>query len=189
MLTLLAALVATAPLVVTGQQTARVLAFSDDGRRALVLEETHADGRELVLTYVVLGPDGRELELTSGTSAKLSAHQRVEFVGADQCREGAKKLADALADFSTVRVRDSRCAMVSAGRTLVDVDRNVFPLMPGSLDYVALKLTLRGDVWVNDDGPLVVVISPDPNTTVLPGVVEHVFLRADPRVNKRWPDP
>ena len=181
------------PLALALSTYATVLGFSEDGTRAVVEERTD-DGAGSALRYLVVGRAGRTLVVAaSDTTAALDGARRrramADKVDRDACRAGARALEDALADFRTVKVRISGCA--KPARSLVETLRTA--PAPLSLGPELLELErasgMAGRTFVNEDGPLVVVIAPDPADALGVSVLERVFLRKDPRINKRWPDP
>jgi hypothetical protein len=174
----------------------RVLGFSEDGTRAAVEERVLGPAGEAILQYVIYSGRGRELVVVASSSSLVlrgpGMGQYVERVERDDCREGARRLEDALADFRTLRVHASGCARLAPARSLVEPRRTTpSPLIPGDKELSALQedLGFVGDYFVNDDGPLVLIVGPDVNAIYGGTVVVHTALRSDPRIHKRWADP
>src|SRR4051794_30285101 len=97
---------------------ARLLAWSDDGARALVATEVGGPEGGGSLDYAVLGgpTPGERFEVSSDFS---NGAERKQAVGADLCRARAAGLARALAGFAGVTVHPEACAAARAG--LVEV--------------------------------------------------------------------
>lgn len=144
-----------------------LLAFSDDGSRALLLERAgwgpwneavwivDKDGVVEVLPLGTRGPTARP-----GVAIRAGRDDR------DLCRASAERLSDMAADFDQISVRVGSCGMTSA--PVVTPMRNQAPLIPSSdLGIIHRRLGFAGRTFIaprgptRDTGPLVVVIGVD----------------------------
>ncbi len=172
-------------------ETATVLAFSDDGTQALVEEHVVGDDGGYLLRYVVLGASGRELTVDA-SDVVGTARVVQERIDRRACRAAADKLEAALEGFHDVRMRASGCASLPPSRDLVATYHTVPSPLPLGSDQQELQEEVGGPpgvYFVNDRGPLVVVITSAPGVISGSVVGERTFLRKDPRVNQRWPNP
>jgi len=172
---------------------AQVLAFSEDGRHALV--ESVVAGN--VLRYTIVGAGGVELAVdVSDIIATTDVMRPIDRIDDSDCRARADDLERALKNDGfgfRVSVHASTCAMPV--RRIVRVTQSSpSPLPPWSPDLALVQREVTGNIlgvtFVSDDGPLVVVVINEPAEVIGTRVAVKTFLRKDPRAaNKRWADP
>jgi hypothetical protein len=181
----------------SAKTTVGVVAFSDDGTRALLQEKqstrnsAHATG--VVTRFVVVNGTATLFEVTV-SDALLIAGQPLplEAIESAVCRDRAAALEKALADFHDVRVRASACAKPQRADQLVELESSSPPALTLSDELSALQDELGigpGLVFANERGPLVVVVRASFDDPYGKSNEALTFLRSDPRIHDRWPAP
>lgn len=170
--------------------TAQVVAFSDDGTRALVEERTTALDGTGEVAYSLFDMKGRVLRLPI-SQVGLTGLQFRELIEREDCRAAAEQLETALKDFRSVRVHESACAMANRDRGVVRLLRT--PPSPlddvDELEEFTREHGVVGSVWASEDGPLVVVVKPNTTSALGDNFTIRTFSRADPRLHDRWEAP
>jgi hypothetical protein len=189
----LVAALASAPVTVPSgavRATAQVLAFSEDGTEALVEERLLAPGGVRSIAYTVVDASGTVVRAPI-SQVTFIAGQLYETAAREACREGAAALERALGGFRTVRVHEAGCAMRDRDRAVVRLTRTP----PSPVTDIKELATYReitagtGTVWVSEDGPLVVLVLPEPKDPFGAGFAIRTTVRDDPRIHDRWPSP
>jgi hypothetical protein len=175
-------------VVLPYRAVANVLAFSDDGTRALLEERTFGPGGTGSLGYRVVDVTGTSLRVVLSEVAPSPVNQFFEMVDRDACRKSAELLERAIDDdFRDVDVHVSGCSMASRQGWLVKLRTTVAPVLGPSPELEEIQRDVgAGMVWVNERGPLVVVVTGDPSSPLGNNYEVRTFVREDPRIVDRW---
>lgn len=169
--------------------TAAVIAFSDDGTRALLEERTPAPDGTGELAYRVVGLQGGALRVRV-SQVGLAGLQYRELVEREDCRAAAEQLEAALEDFQDVRVHEGACGMASRTGVVRTLRMAPSPVRDvRELEPLTREIGVVGSVWASEDGPLVVVVSPNTTSALGDNFTIRVFAREDPRLHDRWEAP
>lgn len=183
----------------SAKTTVGVVAFSDDGTRALLQEtqstrgHTSTVGGAVVTRFVIV--NGTETLFESTVSDALTIPGRplpIEGIDSALCRERAAALENALAGFRDVKVRASGCAKPKRADAIVEVETSTPAPLTISDELRALQEELGigpGLAFVNERGPLVVVVRASFDDPFGKSNEALTFLRSDPRIHDRWPAP
>ncbi len=181
------------------QTTVGVVAFSDDGTRALLQEKqstrssSNGNGVAVVTRFVVVNGTATLFETTVSDALVLAGQPRpFEAIDSALCRERAAALEKVLADFRDVRVRASACAKPTRADALVDLEASTPSPLTISTELQALQEELGigpGLAFVSERGPLVVVLRAAFDDPFGKSNEALTFLRSDPRIHDRWPAP
>lgn len=183
----------------SSQTTVGVIAFSDDGTRALLQEkqstraQAKASGTAVVTRFVVVNGTGTLFETTVSDALVLPSHPTpLEGIDNAVCRDRAALLEKALAGFRDVKVRASACAKPMRADTIVELEESTPSPLTISDELLALQEELGigpGLVFTNERGPLVVVLRAAFDDPFGKSNEALTFLRSDPRIHDRWPAP
>jgi hypothetical protein len=139
----------------------RVVAFADDGRRALVVERT---GVGVVADAVlVVDADGVVLRLPFGQRIADGLRGRARLHSAsdlEQCTRSAEALAAVIRDFQLASVRIGMCA--HPDKPILDVLHLAKPTtLSADVGRWQSRVGFAGPTFIDRHGPLVVVIGRD----------------------------
>jgi hypothetical protein len=169
-----------------------VVGFSDDGTRALLRKDHFSPEGGRRVGFVVVEAGKEHDELTVSDTQNRGDGYRIERVDNAACRDAVRLLERELASFSkALDVRLSACPKQGRVDLVIDVKEPAAPLASAE-ELAAVRGEIGesgGRVFVNERGPLVVVLLANPNDFTGRGVLVRTALRSDPRVIDRWPDP
>lgn len=167
-----------------------VVGFSEDGTRAL-LQQKHVAGPLVATSFLVVDAQGRSFDVLISQRTQVAAGS-VEGIDNGTCRDRVKMLEAALVGFRSVKARLGQCARPTRADVVVAPQKTTPAALTISDELKDLQLEIGvhdGLFFVNEDGPLVVVLQADRLDNFGDSVVVKTFLRTDPRLNDRWPTP
>ncbi|MDP2341425.1 MAG: hypothetical protein Q8O67_10725 [Deltaproteobacteria bacterium] len=144
--------------VVVEQKRIDVVAFSDDGTFALLVEDTTL-GATIKTDFLLVGADGipERLPVSSRVRGLLNTQNDVDH---EICQASAARLAAIAKDLRGVSVRIGLCAAIN--RDIVDVKGAPRPQVLSKKTAVFhQQVGFAGRVFLPPSGPLVVVIGTD----------------------------
>lgn len=185
----------------SAQTVVGVVAFSEDGTEALLQEKQTVRDQSGALrigtTYVVVNGTKTLFETKVSDLLLLPGQPPVDALEAIErpvCRDRVALLEKALQGFRDVQARISGCARVGPGRGdhVVELEASTPTPMTSTKELQALQVELGigpGLAFVNERGPLVVVLRAAQGDPYGKSNEALTFLRSDPRIHDRWPAP